>query len=89
MTPLRACAGATILGMVVVFVHAACAQTESSPAYFPYPPGVIPTDVDQEIQRVQGEVDHIFQPLNFSQFVGGRRWCTGERAGLAEARFCA
>ena len=61
MTPLRACAGATILGMVVVFVHAACAQTGSAPAYFPYPPGVIPADVDQEIQRVQGEVDHIFQ----------------------------
>src|SRR5712692_2206289 len=61
MTPLRACIGATILGMVVVFVHAACAQTGSAPAYFPYPPGVIPADVDQEIQRVQGEVDHILQ----------------------------
>ena len=61
MTPLRACAGATILGIVVVFVHAACAQTGSSPVYFPYPPGVIPADLDQEIQRVQGEVDHIFQ----------------------------
>src|SRR6266446_331792 len=61
MTPLRAFAGATILGIVVVFVHAACAQTGSSPVYFPYPPGVIPADLDQEIQRVQGEVDHIFQ----------------------------
>jgi cytochrome c peroxidase len=61
MTPLRACAGATILGMIVVFLHAAFAQTGSSPAYFPYPPGVIPADLDQEIQRVQGEVDLIFQ----------------------------
>ena len=61
MTPLRACAGPTILGMVVVFVHAAFAQTGSSPAYFPYPPGVIPADVDQEVQRIQGEVDHISQ----------------------------
>jgi cytochrome c peroxidase len=61
MTPLRACAGATILGMVVVFLHAAFAQTGSSPAYFPYPPGVISADLDQEIQRVQREVDQIFQ----------------------------
>ena len=61
MTPLRAFAGATILGMVVVFVHAAFAQTGSSPAYFPYPPGVVPADLDQEVQRVQGEVDQIFR----------------------------
>jgi hypothetical protein len=61
MTPLRACVGATILGMIAVFAHAAFAQTRSSPAYFPYPPGVIPADLDQEVQRVQGEVDHIFQ----------------------------
>jgi hypothetical protein len=47
--------------MVVVFVHAGFAQTGSAPAYFPYPPGVIPADLDQEIQRVQGEVDQIFQ----------------------------
>jgi len=39
MTPLRAFAGATILGIVVAFVHAAFAQTASSPAYLPYPPG--------------------------------------------------
>ena len=26
---------------------------------------------------------------NFEQFVGGRRWCTGVRAGLDEARLCA
>jgi hypothetical protein len=61
MTPLRAFGGATILAMVVVIVHAAFAQTGSAPAYFPYPPGVIPADLDQEVQRVQGEVDHIFQ----------------------------
>jgi hypothetical protein len=61
MTPLRACAGATIPGIVVVFVHAAFAQTGSSPAHFPYPPRVIPADLVQEVQRVQGEVDHIFQ----------------------------
>jgi len=47
--------------MVVVFVHAVFAQPGSAPAYFPYPPGVIPADLDQEVQRVQGEVDQIFQ----------------------------
>src|SRR5439155_22052275 len=26
---------------------------------------------------------------NFEQFVGGRRWCTGGRAGLDAARLCA
>jgi hypothetical protein len=62
MTPLRACAGATILGTVVVFLHAAVAHTGSSPAYFPYPPAVIPADLDQEIQRVQGEVDQWQEP---------------------------
>jgi cytochrome c peroxidase len=61
MTPLRAFAGATILGMVAVFFHAAVAQPGSSQAYFPYPPGVLPADLEQEIQRVQGEVDQIFQ----------------------------
>src|SRR5882724_1466325 len=68
MTPLRAFAGATILGIIVVFAHAAFAQTGSSPAYFPYPPGVIPADLDQEVQQVQGEVDQIFQ-----QALGQRR----------------
>src|SRR5271166_5106472 len=42
--------------------HAACAQgsTSDPAAYDPYPPGILPSDLDSEIARIQREMTGIF-----------------------------
>jgi cytochrome c peroxidase len=52
---------AAVSGLVSVS-HTPSAQTQVSqpPAYNPYPPGVLPSDLDSEITRVQREVQFIF-----------------------------
>ena len=34
---------------------------DKRPVYFPYPPGLIPADLQSEIDRVNREVDQIFE----------------------------
>ena len=44
--------------------QAQCPNTEilgNPPVYFPYPPGLIPSDLCSEVKRVQREVDVIFK----------------------------
>src|SRR3989475_8817430 len=64
---LVAAACATVLGILIGF-HAGSAQDvkgkkpPASPAvYNPYPPGILPADLDSEIARVSREVNLIFQ----------------------------
>src|SRR5882724_10508213 len=66
---LVAAACATVLGILTVS-HVLSAQdgnatTKKKPPpppeiYFPYPPGLIPADLESEIQRVNDEIDKIF-----------------------------
>jgi cytochrome c peroxidase len=59
---------ATIAGILPVFSQLMAAQNATVSAgrlhdrgriYFPYPPGVIPSDLDSEVQRVRHEIDFI------------------------------
>ncbi len=59
---------ATIVGIVLVFTTLAPAENAAVSAsrlhdrdqkYFPYPPGIIPSDLDAEVQRVRHEVDFV------------------------------
>jgi cytochrome c peroxidase len=56
---------ATVLGSLIVF-HAGSAQGKKPPPaeaeiYNPYPPGILPADLDSEIERVRREVRGIFE----------------------------
>src|SRR5256886_3569752 len=57
ITLITACA--TVLGAVIVF-HPVSAQGKKPPppppVYNPYPPGILPDDLDSEIERVRREV---------------------------------
>ncbi len=50
---------AAVLGISGI-PHAAFAQDITAPAYNPYPPGILPSDLDSEIARVQREVQTIY-----------------------------
>src|SRR5947199_1654753 len=63
---LVAAACATVLGILIGF-HAGSAQDvkgKKPPAtptpYNPYPPGILPADIDSELARVIREIDGIF-----------------------------
>jgi cytochrome c peroxidase len=56
-------AGLAAVSGFVSISHTPSAQTQVSqlPAYNPYPPGILPSDLDAEIARVRREVQFIFK----------------------------
>jgi hypothetical protein len=48
-----------VLGAVMMITRGVSAQDAPPSVYFPYPPGIIPSDLVPEIQRVNREVDLI------------------------------
>jgi cytochrome c peroxidase len=58
----------TLITMVILFAVALCispagrkvsAQSEPPPFYNPYPPGILPSNLDSELTRVMAEIDFI------------------------------
>ena len=63
--------------------HTPSAQTQVNQprAYNPYPPGILPTDLDEEMARVRREVQFIFnEALNESSSM--KRLTNGERCRI-------
>jgi cytochrome c peroxidase len=59
ITLITACA--TVLGAVIVFYSGSIQGGKPPPVYNPYPPGILPPDLDSEIERVRREVRGIEQ----------------------------
>ena len=58
ITSFAACAGGIALALLTFGTAAAQnGGTRGAPPYNPYPPGILPDDLNPEIQRVLGEVD--------------------------------
>src|SRR6516164_2840471 len=87
--PMRQRASALMIaGIAAVFgfvgvSHTPSAQTQVNQprAYNPYPPGILPTDLDEEMARVRREVQFIFnEALNESSSM--KRLTNGERCRI-------
>jgi cytochrome c peroxidase len=56
---LTAACATTIVVAMSITTHIVRGQSEAAPVYNPYPPGILPSDLDSELARVLREVDFI------------------------------
>jgi cytochrome c peroxidase len=56
---LAAACAATIVVAMSITTHIVRGQSDAAPVYNPYPPGILPSDLDAELARVEREVDFI------------------------------
>jgi cytochrome c peroxidase len=56
---LAAACATTIVVAMSITTHIVRGQSDAAPVYNPYPPGILPSDLDAELARVEREVDFI------------------------------